>query len=160
MAPAILQSGRDPKARQVLQQALTNLNTALGATGKFLTGRHVNCADIGIWSLIALEETLKGAKDVDHIKAWFQRVLDIPAVKSVIEKYPLSDLSLAALQQCNSFGGFSHIKLDLNGSPSHSADKNQADSAWSDMVTTEELQLVYDNFVYKKHIEEKEPRTM
>lgn len=164
LTPAILQSSRDPKARHVLQQCITNLNVALGATGQFLNGDDITAADIGIWSLIALEETLKDSKDVNHIKAWFQRILDIPVVKKTIAAFPLSDLSLTAIQQSNPFGGFGHIKLEASPPATRSAVSTQVSespsSVVSDLVTADEIHKVQEHFVFKTPEVEKEPRTV
>lgn len=165
LAPALQQSSRDPKARAVLLQSLAHLNAALRETGAFLTGPQVTAADIGIWVLVALEDTLKGASEVGNIKEWFERVLALPVVQSTIADYPLSELSLAGLQQSNNFGGFSHITLDAERSPTRSVAFSTQSSespsiAAADTVTPEELQLVVDHFVYTKPVVEKEPRTV
>lgn len=162
LAPAIVAASKDPRARSSLHEALARLDKALAKGGQpFLAGEEITSADIGVWSLLALEGTLSGAPEVSHVEAWFQRVAELPKVQDVLSEHPLSKLSLAAMQQSNHFGSLPQSKAEsVTDSPATSAQAKTPDSPVAAAITSDEQQQVVYHFVYSKPIVEKEPRTV
>ena len=101
----------DPNAKPILTALVKTLDDTL-AKKPFLTGDSPCSADFAVWSLLALEGTLKGATNIDNLLRWSRTIQAVPEVVEALKEMPLKDLQFAALQQSNKYGGLHHIVLD------------------------------------------------
>ena len=136
----------DPNATPVLNSLVKHLDERLQKTA-FLAGNQLTAADLAVWSMLAPDGTLKGAQNVEQLKQWYRKILDMPEIQEVLTQQPLNALTFSALQQSNRYGGLYHIPLRLPGPADAAKLLAENVSTVADTVTDEEIAAAQNAFV-------------
>ncbi|XP_017471733.1 PREDICTED: methionine--tRNA ligase, cytoplasmic [Rhagoletis zephyria] len=164
LAPALAQHlavghRANPDALPVLNMLVRKLDDRL-AESPFLVGDKITSADIAVWSLLAPDGTLKGALNIEHLKAWYRKISALAAVQDVLTETPLAKLTFTSLQNSNRYGGLNHVPVHLHTSSESEKLLAETSGNLADTVTEEELNTAKRNFVQVAVPQRIEPRTV
>ena len=109
----------------------------------FLCGSKVSAADYSIFSLFAPEGTLKGLQGIEGVLKWQKSIESLPGVQAALQQIPAKSLNFASLQHSNRFGGLLEMINSTSSDPQANGEANVVD-----IVTTEEMKLAKDSFVF------------
>lgn len=164
MAPALSQHlavghRANPDALPVLNLLVRKLDDRL-ADSAFITGDKISAADIAVWSLLAPDGTLKGAQNIEHLKAWYRKITALAEVQAVLAETPLAGLTFTSLQNSNRYGGLSHVPIRVH--TTSESEKLLADTTGNlaDTVTEDELGNAQKSFVHVSLPQRIEARTV
>ncbi|CAD7013931.1 unnamed protein product [Ceratitis capitata] len=164
LAPALAQhlaSGHraNPDALPVLNLLVRKLDDRL-AESPFLTGDKLTAADIAVWSLLAPDGTLKGAQNIEYLKAWYRKVTALPEVQAVLAETPLAGLTFTSLLNSNRYGGLSLVPVHVHSVSESEKLLAETAGSLSDTVTEDELNNARNSFVQVSVPQRIEPRTV
>ncbi|XP_014085549.2 methionine--tRNA ligase, cytoplasmic [Bactrocera oleae] len=164
LAPALSQHlavghRANPDALPVLNLLVRKLDDRL-ADSAFITGDKISAADIAVWSLLAPDGTLKGAQNIEHLKAWYRKITALAEVQAVLAETPLAGLTFTSLQNSNRYGGLSHVPIRVH--TTSESEKLLADTTGNlaDTVTEDELGNAQKSFVHVSLPQRIEARTV
>ncbi|XP_053963720.1 methionine--tRNA ligase, cytoplasmic [Anastrepha ludens] len=164
LAPALAQHlavghRANPDALPVLNFLVRKLDDRLAAS-PFLVGNKISAADIAVWSLLAPDGTLKGAQNIEHLKAWYRKLSALPEVRAVLAETPLTELTFTSLQHSNRYGGLSQVPVRLHTESESEKLLAETGGNLADTVSEDELNNSRNSFVEVSVPQRIEPRTV
>uniref|UniRef100_A0A1A9WPB0 Methionine--tRNA ligase, cytoplasmic n=1 Tax=Glossina brevipalpis TaxID=37001 RepID=A0A1A9WPB0_9MUSC len=151
----------NPNALLVLNVLIKKLEDHL-KTSPYIAGNSVTTADISIWSLLASDDTLKGAKDINYLLKWYQKIDGLPEVQEITQKELIKSITFNALQNSNRYGGWYHIPLRQSVSEVTETAKilTETGSSLAETLTDDEITAARVHFIHRPTEDLKEPRTI